>query len=163
MSSTWRWRVTAIAMVIIAGASVGVLADRMLHREPAETTRPRSGAIWFDCAKQPTPPGEARAEIDAGRARRIADIQQELDLDPTQVEDLRATMERHGTLAHDFWDRTRIDYCQMRDQLRDDVRALLHEDQQPKFEQRLRRIDELDRERYNGRRSDGEPRRNKQR
>jgi hypothetical protein len=161
MSKSWRWMATAIGMVIIAGGSVGVLADRMLHRETdAKSDPPRSGAIWFDCAEQPKPEPEERA---ADRAAWLADIQQELNLDAAQVEELQATMQRRWELAREFWNRTRLDYCQMVDQLRDDVRVLLREDQLPRFEERLRRIDQRDRERYGGRADDDEHRRNKQR
>jgi hypothetical protein len=150
---------TAVGMVVIAGGSMGVLADRMLHREPEAEASPRTSALWFDCAEQQPPPP---AERDAWRARRLDDLQQELGLDPAQVEELRVLMQGHGDLAAEFWDRTRLDYCQMRDQLRDDVRMLLRPDQQPRFEERLRRIDERDRARYGGGR-DADPRRNKQR
>ncbi|HVS14326.1 MAG TPA: hypothetical protein VMV46_10395 [Thermoanaerobaculia bacterium] len=160
MSKSWRWMATAIGMVIIAGGSVGVLADRMLHREPEQKSFSRSGAIWFDCAAQPRPEPQKR---DAERQAYLAEIQQELSLDDQQLEELQASLERHGGLARAFWDRTRLQYCQMRDQLRDDVRGLLREDQLPRFEERLRRIDERDRERYGRRGHDGDPRRNKQR
>jgi hypothetical protein len=153
---------TAIAMVIIAGGSVGVLADRMLHREPKVKPQGRTGAIWFDCAEAPIPTGfEERSR--EWRERRLAELQQELDLDAGQVEALGTTMERHGALAREFWSTTRRDYCAMRDLLRDDVRELLREDQQPLFEERLERIDERDRARYNGVLPSDDPRRGKQR
>ncbi|HVS65666.1 MAG TPA: hypothetical protein VMT85_19420 [Thermoanaerobaculia bacterium] len=164
MSRTWLWMATAIGMVIIAGGSVGVLADRMLHRDPEVEAPSRTGAIWFDCAEQPTPSGVVEERAREWRERRLADLQQELGLDAAQVEELGATMERHGALAREFWTSTRRDYCAMRDLLRDDVRELLDADQLPLFEERLQRIDERDRARYNsGAPREGEPRRSKQR
>jgi len=158
MKRSWRWIAVVVCLVIVAGGSVGVLADRILQRDPQHDARARTGAIWFDCEEQP--------EVPAGwggdwRERRLAEIQEELELDASQVAELSATMERHGELAHEFWDRTRRDYCDMRDVLRDDVRALLRDDQKPRFEERLERIDARGRARYSGR--DGESRRSKQR
>lgn len=162
MSKTWLWMATAIGMVVIAGGSVGVLADRILHRDTdSRPERVRTSALWFDCAEEPTPPAEVEERRREWRERRIVDIQGELGLDEQQVQALRATMERHGELSRGFWSSTRRDYCEMRDLLRDDVRGLLDGEQLPRFEERLQRIDERERERYNPQREGS--RRSKQR
>jgi hypothetical protein len=163
MRKSWLWMATAIGMVVIAGGSVGVLADRILHRDSvAKPEHARTSALWFDCQEQPSPLAEERGR--EWLERRLVELQQELDLDARQVAELRSTMERHGALAREFWTATRQEYCENRDQLRDDVRALLDEAQQRRFEERLKRIDEQERALYN--RSvarDGESRRSKQR
>jgi hypothetical protein len=161
MKKTWLWMATAAGMVIIAGGSVAVLADRTLNREADGRAHARTSALWFDCAEPVDADAEDRAR--EWRENRITDIREELGLDAAQVEQLRGAMEHHGELARVFWSATREDYCGMRDQLRDSVREMLDEGQKTRFERRLQRIDEKARARYNQGRAENEARRNKQR
>ena len=66
----------------------------------------------------------------------------DLDLDDQQVAAIGAVFDGHRDLAHDYWDRTRAEYCAMREGLRQDVLGLLRPEQREGFERRLQRIDE---------------------
>lgn len=150
MSGAGRWMAAAVGLALVAGGSLGVVADRMVLREPAEGpsgSRSRSGSIWFDC--------EAEVEVDSGRAarwreRKVEALRVELDLDRGQVERMSDALGRHGELAREFWRETRTGYCDLRDSLRDEVRQMLHDEQLERFERRLQRIDERDRQRIHG-------------
>jgi hypothetical protein len=148
MSGSWKWIVAALALTLVAGASLGVVADRVLLRDKAAARGPSSapeGTIWFDCslagAEDRPDPEQRAAEHRVWRDGRLADMREDLGLDDAQVAAIGAVFDSHRDLAHDYWDRTRAEYCGMREQLRQDVHGVLDPEQREGFEERLRRID----------------------
>jgi hypothetical protein len=149
MSGSWRWIVAALALTLVGGASLGVVADRVILRDGSDRPGPGGapeGTIWFDCslagADERPDPEQRAAEHRAWRDRRLADMRADLGLDDEQVAAVGAVFDSHRDLAHDYWDRTRAEYCGMRESLRRDVLELLRPEQREGFEERLRRIDD---------------------
>jgi hypothetical protein len=149
MSGSWKWIVAALALTLVAGASLGVVADRVLLRDKEAARGPSNapeGTIWFDCSLAAGPeerpdPEQRAAEHRAWRDRRLVEMREDLGLDDEQVAAIGAVFDSHRDLAHDYWDRTRAEYCGMRERLRQDVRGELRPEQREGFEERLRRID----------------------
>jgi hypothetical protein len=149
MSGSWKWIATALALTLVGGASLGVVADRVILRdqrgEPGRGAAPE-GTIWFDCslpgADERVGPEQRAAEHRAWRDSRLADMRADLGLDDQQVAAIGAVFDSHRDLAHDYWDRTRAEYCTMREGLRQGVLEVLRPEQRDGFEERLRRIDE---------------------
>ncbi|HUP22674.1 MAG TPA: hypothetical protein VNB06_07010 [Thermoanaerobaculia bacterium] len=149
MSSNWRWIAAALVLTLVAGGSLGVVADRVILRDDRARRGPSTapeGTIWFDCSLASPldrlDPEQRAAEHRAWRDGRLTDMRGDLDLDDEQVAGISAVFDSHRDLAHDYWDRTRAEYCSMREDLRHDVLELLRADQREGFEERLRRIDE---------------------
>ena len=140
MRRTPKWIWISLVLTLVAGASVGVVADRTVLSRGHTAGAVRStaaGTLWFDCdeAESAVAPSGHR-----GRSERMARVKERLRLDEGQVGDLRVVFERHGASARDFWQRTRSDYCEMRDELRGDVRSLLRQDQRAAYDELLREI-----------------------
>lgn len=156
MRASRVWMILVIASTLAAGASLGIVGDRLFSSDadgkPSESKRSRG--LWFPCeradrgseaaAQAGRGQGEKKGRSDRSewRERRLADLREELVLDDRQVEQFREILLSHGRLARDFWKTTEAEYCAMRERMRDDARALLRPDQLPRFEERLRRLDE---------------------
>lgn len=142
------WRGLALLSVLLIGASLGVLAERLvLAEEPAPSQGERStGEIWFDCTQAP----RVRTDEESAmrRSRWVADVRQALSLDDRQTEAVDGLLIEHSVTSRAFWDETREMYCTMQGTLRQDVRELLRPEQMPLFEDRIRRIDEKLKERH---------------
>lgn len=139
-----RWVVASLFLAALLGVSLGVLADR-LALQSDESDKGYRGSIYFDCEAEPTGSITATAEW---RTRKLEEMREELRLDALQVENLESIFERHGDRANRFWQETRTSYCELRQQLRSDVRALLKGDQAELFDARLRRLDQQWREKH---------------
>jgi hypothetical protein len=149
MSGTWKWIVIAVALALVGGASLGVVADRVMLRDrparPGFENAPE-GTIWFDCSltaqESRHDPAQRAADHRAWRDQRLADMREDLGLDDAQVTAIAEVFDDHRDLAHDYWDRTREEYCGMRESLRQGILEQLRPEQRGGFEERLRRIDE---------------------
>ena len=137
MSPTHRWMWTSLIVALATGASVGVLADRVVSREanPAASSDRPSGTVWFECDET----DEAPNGHDAGRKQWLERLGRELELDESQEALIQASFAEHGERAREFWERTRSEYCEMRDSLRSDVRSILTDEQIEKLEERFAR------------------------
>ncbi|REJ77080.1 MAG: DUF1109 domain-containing protein [Acidobacteria bacterium] len=136
-----RWMFLALASVLVLGASLGILGDRLvLAADPPEPSAPVTGEIWFDCSRQPEP--RSQAERALKRAEHVQKIDAELALEPAQEAAIESLLEEHGNLSRVFWDDTRERYCERLQTIRDDVREMLTPRQLELFEARIDRIDE---------------------
>ncbi len=138
MTSTHRWMWASLLVALVTGASVGVLADRVVSRDTVEPSRHHrsSGTVWFDCDQEEEDPTNAHM---AGRKKWFERLGRELGLDESQEARIRTLFEEHGGRASEFWQRTRSEYCQMSDSLRADVRSVLSDEQIEKLEERIAR------------------------
>ena len=65
----------------------------------------------------------------------------ELDLSQPQQGDLEEMLESRRVGAREFWEDFRHAYCDVRDRFRSDIRELLEDEQQQKFDQMTQRLD----------------------
>jgi hypothetical protein len=143
---SWMW--SSLALALLAGVGVGILADRALFAgRPvfADAQAPKKAPpLWFICDGR----GSLDVEDEPGylynerfRARLLEGLGKELGLTPEQHEEVEAFLEarRHGALA--FWESSREAYCEMRDGFRSDLRALLDEEQRTRFDAMMDDVD----------------------
>lgn len=152
--NSWKWIVTAVALALVGGASLGVVADRVMLRDQRQQRGPENapeGTIWFDCSlgvqEARHDPAQRDADHRAWRDSRLADMRVDLGLDDAQVTAIGGVFDAHRGFARDYWDRTREEYCGMRESLRQGILEALRPEQREGFEERLRRIDERQRAR----------------
>jgi hypothetical protein len=143
---------TTLLLSLVLGASLGIVGDRLLGREQepeatASAAGPQHWSIWFDCEWVPD---IDEADTARWRAGRVARLRDDVGLDAEQVAHLDDTLERHDADSRVFWRLTRDRYCEIRDSMRGDIRALLLPEQRPKFEERMEAIDRHARERWSG-------------
>lgn len=102
-------------------ASTGI--ERRATDEPADAADklPR-----FDCDDRTTGPYEADPDA---QKRNLDWLSDNLDLDSDQVAAVRLVFEDAAIQADVFWRNARDEYCEMRDEMRSNVRAELSEEQ----------------------------------
>ena len=136
MTGTQRWMWTSLLVALVTGASLGVLADRVARAPHDEAPPPaRTSTVWFECDEAEDE--EARAAHGAKRGKWLDRLSEDLRLDEAQEREIRSLFSEHGERANDFWQRSRNEYCQMRDSLRADVRSVLTDEQIEVLEERI--------------------------
>lgn len=143
----WMW--SSLSLALLVGVGLGIIADRVLLAErpayaDASAAPQKAPPLWFICDQR----GSLDIEDEPGylynerfRAKLLEGLGKELGLDPAQHAEVEAFLEerRHG--AHEFWENSRHQYCDMRDGFRADLRAMLDEPQKLRFDSLMAQID----------------------
>jgi hypothetical protein len=149
---SWMW--SSLSLALLVGVGLGVIADRVLLSDApvyadARVAPHKAGAkaspFWFIC--------DARGSIDIEdepgylysknfRDQLLEGLSSELGLTADQHAAMSAFLEQRRPGAHEFWERSRHSYCEMRDGFRADLRAMLDETQQARFDALMFKIDE---------------------
>jgi hypothetical protein len=140
---------SSLSLALLGGVGLGVMADRVLLADAAyadaKVAPQKAPPLWFICDQR----GSLDIEDEPGylynkrfRDKLLEGLSKEIGLDPAQHAELEAFLEerRHG--AHEFWENSRHAYCDMRDGFRHDLRAMLDDEQQLRFDALMAQIDE---------------------
>lgn len=126
MSDTSATRKAALwvgAVFLLGGALGGVLGYFTAHHSASAANQPLS---------EPE-----------RRARRVEQLTSELSLTPAQSQQLDAILKERHAEAKTIHDQTDLQIDQVRQKGRDQIRAILTPEQKPKFEEFLKRQDEI--------------------
>ncbi|HEX2463383.1 MAG TPA: hypothetical protein VHR17_02085 [Thermoanaerobaculia bacterium] len=146
-NKSWMW--SSLSLALLGGVGLGIIADRVLLTDAAyadaKTAPQKASPLWFICDQR----GSLDIEDEPGylynkrfRDQLLEGLSKELGLAPDQHAEVEAFLEerRHG--AHEFWENSRHTYCDMRDGFRHDLRAMLDDEQQLRFDALMAQIDE---------------------
>lgn len=141
MASAKKWMGVTLLLTLVIGMGAGVLGDRFLL---ASTSMVRSRAGDVD-----RPGGGEHRE----RGRHMVErLRSRLDLTDDQAARLEEVMNRNHETAHQFWKDSRQEYETLREQFRADIRELLTEEQQVKFNEMVAEYEAKSRRDREGRR-----------
>ncbi len=127
MRPTTKWMWVTLGLTLIVGMSLGVVVDRLL----------------LDT-------GHYRGHRERG-AELLAKLSHELELSPEQEAALEKTIESNRERAHAFWSGSRAEFDKLRQEFRQDIRAVLNPDQRKRFDEMMAREDEKRKERNQSR------------
>lgn len=121
-NSKWMWMTLCATLVI--GVGIGILFDRVVLER----------AVHSDNADR-----SERSDSDHDkRARRFREhLQRELELTPEQAERLEVVLGKNHETAHAFWEASRREFDELRQQFRKDIREVLTDEQRTKFDRLL--------------------------
>ncbi len=126
-----KWMAIALGLTLVLGMSIGIVLDRSVLGVSAEGSR-----------------RVHRGE--GGRGRFLARLTAELGLSAEQQATLEGTLSTNREEAHAFWQEARQAFSKLREEYREQIRALLDPDQRVRFEEIL--AEEEARHRRRGRR-----------
>ncbi len=124
------WALALLLGALLLGAVSGAAIDRVLIRSEATAA-----------------PDTARSGERDRRRDYLAWLSTELQLDSTQQAQVGVIVERHRELTSALWRETRPRFDELRQQLRDDIRKQLTDEQLLKYEELLQRHSERRRRR----------------
>lgn len=146
MASAKKWMGVTLLATLVLGMGAGVLLDRFLLAStlPGSTGHSRSRDV-------DSSPGSEHSK----RGRRMVErLRSGLDLSDDQAARLEEVIDRNHETAHQYWKNSRQEYEKIRQQFRADIRELLNEGQQLKFEEMIAEYEAKGRRDREGRRSD---------
>ena len=142
MASARKWMGVTLLATLVIGVGAGVLVDRLLL---ASTALVHSRARDVD-----RPSGGEHSK----RGRRMVErLRSRLDLTDDQAARLEEVMNRNHETAHQFWKDSRQEHETIRQQFRADIRELLNEEQQVKFDEMVAEYEAKSHRDREGRRS----------
>lgn len=123
------WATALLAGVLVFGGAVGAAADRLF-------TSPASAACQTD----------STGERDRGRERNerrsyLQWLTTELQLTDSQRVEVDSIIERHRQRVSALWKEARPQYEKMKQNLRQDIRGVLNEEQRARYEKLLQQHD----------------------
>ncbi len=127
-----KWLLLGLPAVLITSVIVGVAIDRPLALPVAvvdadkEATDSNDRLPEFDCEDRSVAPYVQSANTKAGHMEWLT---RELRLTPEQVVSVSSVFDDSSYRADEFWRATRDRYCELRDRLRADIRAVLTAEQ----------------------------------
>jgi len=122
VASAKKWMGVTLVATLVLGMGVGILVDRFVL---ASTVHSRAGDVDR---------GGSGDHRDRGQ-RMVERLRSGLDLTDDQAARLEGIMNKNHETAHEFWQNSRQEYEALRRQFRADIRGLLNEDQQVKFDE----------------------------
>lgn len=144
----WMW--LSVGLTLLVGASLGLMADRLLLRPPVAmaTARPDGGPMWFVCGEGSRDVEQEPHYVYPERLRKflIEGLSRDLSLSDTQRVELETMLEDRRQGARDFWEDLRRSYCGVRDRFLADIRDLLEPEQAALFDEMIERDNERVRE-----------------
>lgn len=139
VASAKKWMGVTLLATLLMGVAAGVLVDRFLL---APTVHSRAS----DADRR----GD-RGHRDHGRGM-VERLRSGLALTDGQAAELEAVMNENHETARQFWDNSRKEYEALRQQFRADIRAVLNDDQQSKFDDMVAQYESKNRRNREGRR-----------
>jgi len=146
---SWMW--SSLSLALLVGVGLGVMADRVLladrpaYADTKASPQQKAPPLWFICDH----PGSLDIEDEPGylysarfRAVLLEGLSKELGLTPEQHAEINAFLEQRRADAHEFWERSRHAYCDMRDGFRHDLREKLDPAQKLRFDALMAEIDQ---------------------
>ena len=136
VASAKKWMGVTLFATLVIGMGAGVLVDRFL------------------LASTLTAHSRSRDGEHATRGRRMVErLRSGLDLTDDQAARLEEVINRNHETAHQYWKDSRQEYEKIRQQFRADIRELLTERQQVKFDEMIAEYEAKGRRDREGRRS----------
>jgi hypothetical protein len=129
MQSGNKWMGASLVATLVLGAGAGVLVDRLVLL-PGTSSRAAADA------------GTNRDDHDQRRRRFRDRLHQELHLSVEQQGKLDEVLNANHDIAERFWDDSRRQYEDLRLTFRQDIRALLTDEQRARFDEMVAAIDE---------------------
>ncbi len=127
MASAKKWMGVTLVATLVIGMGAGVLVDRFLLASTLTGSTVHSRARDVD---------RSRGGEHSERGRRMVErLRSGLELTDDQAARLEEVMNRNHETAHQYWKDSRQEYETIRQQFRADIRELLNEEQQVKFDQ----------------------------
>jgi len=130
MASAKKWMGVTLLATLVIGMGAGVLVDRFLLAS-ASRSRSRAHSSAGDVDRS------GGGEHGKRGHRMVERLRSGLDLTDDQAEGLEEVMNRNHDTAHQYWKDSRRDYETIRKQFRADIRELLNEEQQVKFDEMI--------------------------
>ncbi len=127
MTSSRKWMWATLGLTLIVGTGLGVALDRLLLEREGYHRHGERGA------------------------KLLTKLTHELDLDSEQQAALEKTIVSSRGRAHAFWSESRAAFDTLRQEFRQDIRALLNPEQQKKFDEMVAREDEKRKRRHQDR------------
>ena len=139
MTSAKKWMGVTLVATLLIGIGAGVLADRLLlasavHSRARDVDRRGDGE-----------------HSEHGR-RMVERLRSGLELTEEQVAQLETVMNDNHETARQFWGNSRQEYEALRQQFRADIRGLLSDEQQVKFDEMVAEYEARNRREREGRR-----------
>ena len=126
VASAKKWMGVTLLATLMIGVGAGVLVDRFLL---ASTSRAHSRSRDAD---------RSRGGEHANRGRRMVErMRSGLDLTDDQAARLEEVINQNHETAHQYWKESRQEYEKIRHQFRADIRELLNDSQQLKFDEMI--------------------------
>jgi hypothetical protein len=124
MEPARKWMWVSLLLMLIVGIGMGVAMDRLVLERGAR--------------------GGDRRERGSGLAERL---NRELQLTPEQQAKVEAALAANRERARGFWRDSQTAYETLRNEFRQDIRALLNPEQQARFDEMVRQDDDRRRRR----------------
>ena len=139
----WMW--TSVGLTLLVGVCLGLVVDRLVLSQPVAlaSAAPESRPMWFLCSELMLDAEDEPGYYYPARFRKglLEALSADLELSTLQQDELEAMLEGRRDSAREFWENLRHAYCDVRDQFRSDIRMLLEEQQQLKFDDMLTELD----------------------
>ncbi len=151
MASAKKWMGVTLVATLVIGMGAGVLVDRFLL---ASTLTGLTGLTGSTVHSRARGVDRSRGGEHSERGRRMVErLRSGLDLTDDQAARLEEVMNRNHETAHQYWKDSRQEYETIRQQFRADIRELLNEEQQGKFDQMVAEYEAKSHRDREGRRS----------
>jgi len=137
----WMW--SSLGLVLLVGLCLGVVADRLLLQPQAvfaDATPQKQAPMWFICEDRRSIPIEEEPGYlypERLRTRLLDSLSERLGMNAEQRSRLEESLEEKRHDAHEFWEGSRHAYCDLRDGFRDDIRALLDQEQKVRYDEMM--------------------------
>ncbi len=141
MASAKKWIGVSLLATLLIGVGAGVLVDRFLL---ASTVHSR--------ARDVDRRGDGQHREHGGRM--VERLRSGLELTEEQATQLEAVMNANHETARKFWGDSRQEYEALRQQFRADIRGLLNNEQQVKFDEMVAEYEARNHRNREGRRVD---------
>lgn len=126
MTPAKKWMWVTLLTTLLLGVGVGVLVDRVLL---VPATVRSSGS-------------DHRERWRDRRGRFLAELQRELALEPEQTREVERVLENNHDTARQFWSESRQQFDALRQQFRNEIRAVLTAEQATRFDTLLAERDQ---------------------
>jgi len=140
----------SVALLLLAGASLGVLGDRLVLGGPVALAGPlpEDRPLFFVCGGGSLDVEQEPSYFYPERFRRrlLERLSLELEMTPEQKDELEMMLELGRTGAREFWEDLRHAYCDVRDAFRAQIREILEPEQKVRFDIMMADVDRLLRE-----------------
>jgi hypothetical protein len=117
MTSAKKWMWITLLATLLLGVGLGVLVDRFVIVPTVLSSGSDHRARWQD-----------------HRSHFLGELQKELALTPEQSREIERVLEGNHETARKFWAESREQFDALRQQLRNELREVLNEEQAARFD-----------------------------